>query len=124
MAIYIGYNMGSNDSLSHHGVKGMHWGVRNYQNLDGSLTGLGYIHYYGHARRERQRGYVIDEIVKDERFQKAVSEWDKKEGASDITRKTRTYIAAVKAAKEMGLKGQDRRDVIKNDPRRSPCKVN
>lgn len=31
--------------LSHHGTKGMHWGDRKWQNLDGSLTPAGYIHY-------------------------------------------------------------------------------
>lgn len=29
------------DYISHHGVKGMHWGVRRYQNSDGSYTALG-----------------------------------------------------------------------------------
>ena len=31
--------------LMHHGVKGMKWGVRRYQNKDGSLTSKGKKHY-------------------------------------------------------------------------------
>jgi hypothetical protein len=33
------------DYLEHHGIKGMRWGVRRYQNEDGSLTEAGRRHY-------------------------------------------------------------------------------
>lgn len=33
--------MSYNDYLEHHGIKGMHWGIRRFQNTDGSLTGAG-----------------------------------------------------------------------------------
>lgn len=36
------------NSLQHHGVKGMRWGVRRYQNKDGTLTAAG-------KRREAER---------------------------------------------------------------------
>lgn len=40
-----------NTYLAHHGVKGQKWGVRRYQNADGSLTDEGRRHYgYGSER--------------------------------------------------------------------------
>ena len=36
-----GENMYYESYLSHYGVKGQHWGVRRYQNEDGTLTSIG-----------------------------------------------------------------------------------
>lgn len=56
------------DELYHYGKLGMHWGVRNYQNKDGSLTALGRIHYgvkdfydgpkMEHLRSQMARGWA------------------------------------------------------------------
>ena len=35
-----------NNELEHHGTKGQRWGVRRYQNKDGSLTSAGKKKYY------------------------------------------------------------------------------
>lgn len=42
---YLMHGYGYNDYLSHHGVMGMRWGVRRYQNDDGSMTARGKAHY-------------------------------------------------------------------------------
>lgn len=42
------------NELYHHGIKGQRWGVRRYQNEDGSLTAAGNKRY---ARDAREQGY-------------------------------------------------------------------
>lgn len=41
-----------NDILAHHGIKGQHWGVRRFQNSDGSLTPKGKKRYLKEVERD------------------------------------------------------------------------
>ena len=55
------------EELSHYGVKGMKWGVRRYQNPDGSLTPEGKVHYSKGG--ENQRGDLVSAAIAEaERF--------------------------------------------------------
>ena len=50
------------NELYHHGIKGMKWGVRRYQNEDGSLTAKGVNHYREQNSRTLKSGTQIQNI--------------------------------------------------------------
>lgn len=79
-----------NNYLAHHGILGMKWGVRRYQNEDGSLTPAG---------RERYQKGLAKEVAG--KMQKRESIYD-----SDVTRniasKSNTLSKLVKSYKEAG----------------------
>lgn len=57
-----------NDSLQHHGILGQKWGVRRYQNADGSLTAAGRRRYHKEIKkmdRQLDRSIRTDDKIYD-----------------------------------------------------------
>lgn len=53
-----GYRVVRDNELYHYGVKGMKWGVRRYQNEDGSYTAAGKKRYSNNGKKS------LDELKK------------------------------------------------------------
>lgn len=61
---YYGYYVDNSNDISHHGVKGMKWGIRRYQNADGSLTSEG-IRRYSHMSPTKSDSSVTKRVKSD-----------------------------------------------------------
>ena len=55
---YYGYECIRETDISHHGIHGMKWGVRRYQNLDGTLTSTGKKRLAKHEKRLKKKKQV------------------------------------------------------------------
>ena len=62
------------DAISHHGIKGQKWGVRRYQNSDGTLTEEGLIRYSKSKSRKRNVETLRYDI---DRYNKALNDMQK-----------------------------------------------
>lgn len=87
------------DTLEHHGILGMHWGIRRYQNKDGSLTAA------GKKRQEKLLKKALNKVEKTEAkiSKKHADDKIENEKTKD-TRNNPNRISAGDAAKRLGIK--------------------
>lgn len=92
--------------IAHHGIKGMHWGVRRYQNPDGTLTEAGRARYStGEAgrvnsltreERKQQKENAKKQAIVKERIEMAKNDQLYWEHQRDITKK---YLSELESGK-------------------------
>lgn len=68
--LYTDIRPSYSDVLTHHGIKGMHWGIRRYQNSDGSYTSRGKKH---RLEQIKSAGQKAKDVVTSDKFKKAAA---------------------------------------------------
>ena len=66
---YLKHNELSDYAIAHHGIKGQKWGIRRYQNADGSLTAEGRKRY-GKKLEKSLSNNITDKVLKGEKINK------------------------------------------------------
>lgn len=105
------YYIVNTDELTHHGIKGMRWGIRRYQNKDGSLTKAGQRRYKKELEAIRKEEAVLKnrkataaKLAKLDARRKAIDDGNRELDGDDESKKTKTSEpkpAVKKSVKDM-----------------------
>lgn len=107
-------------SLAHHGIKGQKWGVRRFQNADGSLTEAGKKRYSpsdSHYPSYDEMQSVVKQKGMEKAYDKAINRRDKSQAANDaknIADQTRNAVNTIKNQRQEAKRNaQPKPDVSK-----------
>ena len=103
------------NELYHWGIKGQRWGIRRYQNADGSLTDEGREHYGYDSKR--QRGHLV-QVIRSKHQAKVEAKRKKKKAAEnakrlEAARKAKAEKKAHEEEKAKALKTGSAADILK-----------
>lgn len=98
------------DGLYHHGIKGMRWGIRRYQNKDGTLTPEG-------KQRLAEKGIRTEENLSDKIIPKGTKMYRVTAYEKDTTETASKYVSYIDVDRKLYKSGMDIKRYAGKDPK-------